>query len=219
MGNYLPYNDAEFQNWQQNFVSYVSDHLAALGLVPEDIVPLTAAQADWDPAYAANQSAHFIARSATQLKNDRREVYDAVIRSLVRRLQASPLVTDDERQAMGITVPGSQPTPSGAPASRPIATVDGGDRFRHTIRYRDEANQASRARPAGVMGCEIWVKVGDAPTGPSQMTFLALNRTSPYIVEFPDADGGKMAHYVLRWVGNNGERGPWSETEAATIAG
>ena len=31
------------------------------------------------------------------------------------------------------------------------------------------------------------------------------------------ADGGKNAHYILRWVNPKGEKGPWSETATATI--
>ena len=31
------------------------------------------------------------------------------------------------------------------------------------------------------------------------------------------ADGGKTAHYMLRWENTRGEPGPWSETASATI--
>jgi hypothetical protein len=219
MPDYLPRNDAAFQNWQANFLTYASEHLAALGLTAEDLAPVTAAQADWDPAYAANNTIQITARSSTQLKNDRRAAYDEAIRELVRRIQASPLVTDDERRALGITVPGDHPTPVGPPSSRPLAIVDPSDRFRHRIRYSDEGSTTSRARPAGIIGCEVWVKVGAAPVDPSEMTFLALNRSSPYIAEYTGTDAGKMAHYMLRWVSNNGQKGPWSETESATITG
>jgi hypothetical protein len=143
------------QNWQANFLTYASEHLAALGLTAEDLAPVTAAQADWDPAYAANNTIQITARSSTQLKNDRRAAYDEAIRELVRRIQASPLVTDDERRALGITVPGDHPTPVGPPSSRPLAIVDPSDRFRHRIRYSDEGSTTSRARPAGTIGCEV----------------------------------------------------------------
>ena len=73
----------------------------------------------------------------------------------------------------------------------------------------------------GVMGCEIWVKVaapGDPPpTGESDLSFVALDTASPYTVEYDGADGGKTAHYMLRWVRSGDEKGPWSETISATI--
>lgn len=36
--------------------------------------------------------------------------------------------------------------------------------------------------------------------------------------EFPLADAGKMAVYMLRWVGPRGAVGPWSEVAGATVA-
>jgi hypothetical protein len=39
----------------------------------------------------------------------------------------------------------------------------------------------------------------------------------PYTLDFNAADGGKNAHYILRWVSPGGEQGPWSETASVTI--
>jgi hypothetical protein len=57
------------------------------------------------------------------------------------------------------------------------------------------------------------------PTDPGECTFLALDTASPYTAEFEGADAGKTAYYMLRWVTTRGEKGPWSETIAATISG
>jgi len=84
------------------------------------------------------------------------------------------------------------------------------------IAFMDEATPTSKAKPDGVMGAEIWVKCGDAPpTDPSQCGFL--DTKTPYVAESPGTDGGKVAHYMLRWVNTRGEKGPWSETVSATI--
>ena len=37
------------------------------------------------------------------------------------------------------------------------------------------------------------------------------------MVDYPGEDDGKATHYMLRWVGTTGEKGPWSETAIATI--
>jgi hypothetical protein len=46
---------------------------------------------------------------------------------------------------------------------------------------------------------------------------VALDTRTPYTLDFAGADGGKNAHYLLRWVNPTGEKGPWSETATATI--
>jgi phage major head subunit gpT-like protein len=71
------------------------------------------------------------------------------------------------------------------------------------------------------MGCEIWVKVSAvgeaAPSSADELSFLSLDTASPYVAEYDGANGGKTAHYMLRWVKTSGEKGPWSETISATI--
>ncbi len=80
--------------------------------------------------------------------------------------------------------------------------------------------------PWGVMGAEIWGWVAWAsrprscdppPTGPSELSFLSVDTRTPYVADYPGEDGGKTAHYMLRWVATTGEKGPWSETASATI--
>jgi hypothetical protein len=61
------------------------------------------------------------------------------------------------------------------------------------------------------------VKIGTAPTDPSELTYLATDTRTPYTPVYDGADGGKIAHHMLRWVNTRGERGPWSQTVAATI--
>ena len=134
------------------------------------------------------------------------------------RLQASSEVDDAERQALGITVRDTIPTPVGPPETRPVASVDTSERLQHTISFADEATPTRRAKPAGVRGAQIWVKIGDpAPLDPSELTFLATDTRTPYLATFDGADAKKVAHYMLRWESTRGETGPWSETASATI--
>ncbi len=44
-----------------------------------------------------------------------------------------------------------------------------------------------------------------------------MDTRAPYTRDYAGAQGGKPAHYMLRWVNSRGETGPWSETATATI--
>lgn len=216
--DYIPRPDGDFNAWQANFVTYANANLAALGLVAGDMTPVTTAQTAWNTGFTAHVSAQAAAEGARQTKDAARTGYEAAIRPLVRRLQASPAVSDAEKAALGITVPDSERTPVGPPTTRPVVTVDCGQRLRHTIGFTDEATPTRKAKPPGVIGAELWVKIGPgAPADPSELTFLAVDTRTPYVAEFDGADGGKLAHYMLRWVNTTGEHGPWSETASATI--
>lgn len=220
MADYIPPPDAAFDTWQENFVTYANANLAALGLVAGDMAPVTAAQTGWKTAYPAHIAAAATAQSARQTKDGARAAYLAVIRPLVRRLQASPSVSDAERAGLGITVP--EPSgPIGPPTTHPVIALECGERLQHTIQFSDSATPTKKAKPAGVLGAEIWLAilpVGTAtPTDPDDFEFVAIDTRTPYVLDFDGADGGKNAHYILRWVNPTGEKGPWSETATATI--
>ncbi len=218
MADYIPQSDSEFTTWQANFLTYVSANLAALGLTAADLTPLTAAQTTWTTDYADHIKARTLADAAQQTKQSSRASYEILIRPLVRRIQGHPTLADSQRAAMGISLRETTRTAAGVPTTRPVVTVDTRQRLRHTISFTDETTPNSRAKPGGVTGCEIWVKVGDpAPIDGSQVEFLGMDTRTPYVAEYDGEDAGKIAHYMLRWVNTKGERGPWSQTVSATI--
>ncbi len=221
MPDYIPAPDGDFHIWQFNFLNYVNAHLAALGLVPADLNDAIAALGVWNTTYPAHVAAATAAQAARQAKDEARANLTTAIRVLVRRLQASPAVDDAERAAMGITVRDAGGTPVGPPTSRPIVRVDTRERLQHTIHFTDAGSPTRTAKPAGVLGAEVWVQVAAAaappPADPAVLTFLAVDTRTPYVAQYDGADGGKSAHYLLRWVSTTGEKGPWSETASATI--
>ncbi len=219
MPDYIPSPDGDFDAWQDNFITYASANAAALGLDPlVDIPPLIAAQGTWTTDRASNTAAQAAAQSARQAKDVARGGLEGVIRPLVGRLQASAAVDDAERAALGITVPDTIPTPVGPPVTRPVVKVDTSQRLQHTISFADELTPTRIAKPAGVRGAQVWVKIGDpAPVDPNELTYLATDTRTPYLAQFEGADANKVAHYMLRWESTRGEPGPWSETASATI--
>ena len=218
MADYIPGPDANYQAWVTNFVTYANANLAALGLVAADMTPVTTAQTAFNTGFAAHVAAVAAAKAAKQTKDENRAALTAAIRPLVRRLQASTVVSDAEKAALGITV-AATPSPIGAPTTAPMVSIECGNRLQHTLRFVDSATPTKKAKPAGVLGVEIWNKVGTTPpTGEGDLKFVAIDTDAPYVLNFAAEDGTKNAYYWLRWVSPTGERGPWSEQAQATIA-
>jgi hypothetical protein len=215
--DYIPSSDAEFSAWLNNFITYANGNLAPLGLAGADVTTLQDAATTWDTAFSNHVSSQAAAQAARTKKDDARRDAENIARPLVQRLQSTPTVENSHRQALGLNLRSSTRTAAAAPTSRPVATIDTSQRLQHTISFVDETTPSSRAKPAGVSGCEIWVKIGTAPVDPSELTYLATDTRTPYTAVFDGADGGKIAHYMLRWVNTRGERGPWSQTVSATI--
>lgn len=220
MADYIPTNDADFNVWQQNYTTTANANLAALGLVASDMTPITAAATVWASSYTSHVAAQASAVSAREAKDAARKTLETALRSLTARLQASPSVTDARRASLKIPVRAKGKTPAGVPTTRPTATVDTSKRLQHVINFMDESGAGKRAKPPGVIGAEIWTKIGDAPPADAtECQFLALDTATPYLVQFSGAQAGKKAYYLLRWVNTRGDQGPWSETFSATIVG
>lgn len=218
---YIPDADGAFHAWQANFVAYVEKHVAELGLTADDVIALFAGKSAWSKPYQDHVAKRAAAAAARVAKTAGRADYEALLRSVVRRIQVFDGTTDGDRAALGITIRDPALTASEAPGSRPVVVVDFSKRLRHVIRFGDERTPTRRARPRGALGAEVWVKVSppgaDPPADPAELTFLSLATRPPAIAEYTGADAGKTAHYLLRWLSTRGEAGPWSETASATI--
>jgi hypothetical protein len=218
MSDFIPRSDADFSDWLQNFITYASANSAALGLTAADITPVQTATTDFDTARAANDAMQAQARGTRATKDGKRGTTEDLTRTLVARIQTNPSVTDAQRSSLAITVRSGTRTAVGAPDTKPVATVDTSQRLQHTIAFVDELTPASRAKPDGVQGCEIWVKIdGAPPVDPSELKYLATDTRTPYMAEFDGSQAGKTAYYMLRWVSTRGEAGPWSQTVSGTI--
>ena len=217
MPDYIPEPDAEFLGWMNTLLSALQSNLSDYGIVQADLSPVQLAHASWADSHTAHLTAQVVAEAATTLKDNNSVTVENLVRSLARRIQANPAVTDEAKRRAGLPVHDTTRTPRTAPISRPVAEVDTSERLRHTIHFKDQ-NAPRKAKPKGVMGCEIWAKVGGAPpTDPSECQFVANDTNSPYLNQFTGADAGKTVHYILRWLSSRQEKGPWSETISATI--
>jgi hypothetical protein len=218
MSDFIPGPDSDFSVWTKNFLTYANANLAALGLVAADLTPITTADVAFNTALATNVSAQSQAQSARISKDGARRDLENFIRPLAARIQTTPTVSNAHRESLQITVRSTARTAVSAPETRPLATIDTRQRLQHTINFVDELTPTSRAKPAGVSGCEIWVKVdGPPPVDPSELKYLATDTRTPYLAHYDGAEGGKIAYYMLRWVSTRAEAGPWSQTVSATI--
>jgi hypothetical protein len=220
--NYIPRPDGDFSAWATNYYDAVKDWWLAQGLKASDLLPLQQALNIWISAYPSHIAAQAAAEGSRQAKDAARAALEKQIRPITNFVQGYPATTNAARAEMGITVRDTSPSPAPAPSSRPLTLVESGKRLTHQLRLVDESTPTRRARPAGVLGAEVWVKLVDAdqpaPTDPAALTFLTMTTRPSFRAEFKAGEGGKTAVYMARWINTRGEKGPWSEVTTATVA-
>ena len=216
----MPRADADLGPWATKLAAGCAAHATVLGFTTPETTALTTAAENWNDAYPAHLAAQTAANTAKATKDAARVTFETLARAANAKVQAKTGVNADLKTELGLPVYDDTPTRVAVPTSRPTLDVDSSQRLQHTLRYRDEATPTSRAKPAGVAACEVWLFIGTtAPAGPDAMHLQAVDKSTPYLMEFDSADAGKTAWWALRWVNTKGEHGPWSATVSATIPG
>lgn len=221
MSSYLPQTDAEFDSMQNTLVTQSEQNAVAWGIVPDAITELKSYQTPWTEAYAKTINKQNRTPTDVMAKKTAGDNYKKAIRLFVAQwLSVNPKVSDADRTLMGITVRKDGHTPIPAPESFPVGQVDFSIRGQHTLSFYDSASSHSNARPKGVSGCEIYMKVGgEPPLTVDEMRFMGICSASPYVLKHDTVNAGKIVYYWLRWTNSKGETGPWSVMISAMIVG
>ena len=221
MSDYIPQNDAEFNLWQDSFTSIIEPNLTLWGINADDFKALKAGQTIWITAFAKASNKQNRTRADVQSKVDARDAFEKTLRQFVAQwLAKNPKVLNSDRERMGLNVKQGGHKPVPMPTTCPVGNVDFSVRLQHSIHYADEATPRSKAKPAGVHGCEIWSKLdGTAPLDANELDYLGTNTSSPFSITFEGKNAAKNVYYWLRWVNKRGEAGPWSKGITAMVVG
>lgn len=170
----------------------------------------------WNLVYPLSQNPD----TATSTVFDNKDIAEHNMKSILRTIYADipeSALTSQDRNTLHLPVHSTTHTASAVPTTKPVGNVDTSKHLEHTISFVDSATPTSRAKPDGVRGCQIWVKIGSPVTDPKELTYLATDTKSPYVNHFDGADANKTAYYWLRWENTRGEVGPWSDPAIGSI--
>ena len=220
MADHIPGPDGQFNDYQANLLDWLDVNFATVGLQSGDLTAIQARRVEYESARTALVPAQAAAQSARALRDTTRAELEADLRQLIRRVQASPLTSDADREAMGITVPSTaQSAP--VPASVPVAELESVTGLQHVLRLTD-SESGRKARPRGATGIEVRLAVLDheqaVPASPEEMEMVGVSTTSKWTHAFAGDDVCKRAAWGFRYVGTNGQKGPWSTVISGTIA-
>lgn len=215
-GSYIPAPDADFNTWAVNFDTLLAANPTAYGETSGTAAPVTAAVGAWGAAYTLATDPSTRTPSTVADKDAARAAAEATIRPIANRINANALVTNMQRSDLGLTIRKTTRTPIPAPTTAPTVALVSAIKNSHTLQIRDEATPTSKAKPFGVIGCELWRSIGlTAATDPSQCTLARVTGKTPTNVSTDPADSGKVCTYFARWQTRSGpggvaQTGPWS---------
>ncbi|HEX8465236.1 MAG TPA: hypothetical protein VF627_11520 [Abditibacterium sp.] len=217
MPDFIPADEGQFTDFSENLTTEVGENAGAAGVSAPQVTDLTAKFQSWVAARADFNAAKTAYDAAATAKVEARDALTSTIRALVGQMQKFAGMTDELRRKFRITIAKERGVIA-APDSFPTLTVHNMSRLRHEIEFRDSLTPDSKAKPDGVLGCQLFLQIGgEAPVDGAAMQFLALDTKIPYTHDNPASDLGKPVHYCARWQNAKGETGPWGPIASATV--
>jgi len=218
----IPRADGNFAAYANHYYEAVEKFYDVQGLDPAGLTDLLKALDAWNTAYSKHVAAQNAAEGARQTKDAAKRALEGEIRPVTAFVQGFPQTTNADRATIGITIKDTGGTPTTAPASRPLVSIDTGNRLTHRLRIVDASTPTRAARPRGTFGAEVYFALVEPNTAPpndlARYKFIRTVTRDRAEVRFQSEQGGKTAAYLVRWVSATGEPGPWSETAMATVA-
>lgn len=215
MQPYIPTTDAAFAAWLLNFSTLLTAAPATYGLTAPDAVVVAAANSDFQPKYLAATNPTTRTAGTVAAKDASRASGEAIVRPYAIRISVNAAVTAQAKINIGVTVRGAVPTPVPPPTTAPSLSIQSAISGAITLKY-SEPGTAGKAKPAGVVGMEIFRSLGTTfATDPSQASYVATATKSPVVIPNEPADAGKKATYYARWTTRSGpggiaQVGPWT---------
>jgi hypothetical protein len=202
------------------FSTYLTANAVALGLVAGDATALATNVATYVTKLGVVENDSTRTKVTTAEKDTAKDVLVANLRSLGRRIQANPNVTDSQKVALTLPVRDAEPSPVPAPVTRPAVSVIGVAQWDVAVRAVDETTPLSRSKPAGAVGLQYfsWVSTAPAPEDLELWRFEGIATKSDFVISYNLADAGKPITIVARWMTRKGEVGPTSQPVTTALA-
>jgi len=190
MPKYIPDRDGDFDVWFQNYQQYAVANAVALGLTPAQALEIQTAKINWSLGYSNLISARNAYQAAQEIKDEKREAGETVIRKITGIVQKRPETTDAQREGLGITVPDRQPTPLDPEAIRhiapPILLPDFSQRGQVTIHFGpNPQDEHKNALPEIARAVRLQFYIGVVTPGTDvnalPWQWLADDTHSPYL--------------------------------------
>jgi len=222
---YIPAKDKNFGIFQANLVNLVVANAPGWGIPAPAVTALSARRAEFEPLFtiAENKTTR---RSADVVKyRVCRKIYEKEIRAFVQAwLTANPLVTDDQRREMALTIPDKKPTRRGKIAGFPYIYLKavGGGSIEVRAQVEKDATRPSMHPLADAVECRYTlVPKGEMPPDdPESMTKTQESKKALFTIHCGAKNAGESFYGFFRWVNltTSDNSGDWSKALHVVIA-
>lgn len=219
--SYIPTKDADLINWGANFTNLITADPTLYGLVAADALTLQTNFDEFDAAYtlAVNPATRTIVTVAA--KDEEKAGFLSLARAYAAIIRANSGVTDENKAALGLTIPDPTPTPIPPPSTYPLIAVPLQGAGTLYLTVADQATPTLKKKPFGAVGALLFTKVyTTTPPDFEDVPLFGIMTKSDNIITAPVAwVAGTKVRMWPQWFNRKGELGPVGPAINVTILG
>ena len=158
----IPRDDDGFLGWTRNFITIASEEPLEIGLTPLVISQYQTAQVAYAEALTRAQNPGTRGVASVFDKNEKKKALLELTQRVAAQVDATMMiVTDQMRQALGLTIRDHEPTPAPILTQPPLLELVGVIGSVVTVRARDKTSTERRGKIPGASGVSFLSFVGE----------------------------------------------------------
>jgi hypothetical protein len=217
--DYIPQSEKAFTPWVETFMTNLAVLYPRFGMPAQAMQNLMTLHADYTAKLKLANDPATRTKVTVGAKNTAEKALKKALRESVKAWMAfNPLVTDDDRNRLGLPIYKTTHTPAPVAEEAPDMEFHSPEIRREDVHFYAKGQKKGSAKPAGQHGVEACYGVGDRPaTQIEELIHSTFDTDSPLKIHFTDADRGKVLSIALRWENTRGAKGPWSDIRTVII--
>jgi len=222
--SYMPKQDKVYYVFQANLDNIVVANAPAWGIPAPAVAALVARRAVYEPLYLKAENKTTRTRVDVLAHRQMRKVYEKEITVFVKAWLFNPLVTNEDRLAMGIPPRDFEPTPRGKIEAIPfvgLTAIGGGDVKARCQTTTDATRYSKHPLSDGLEVKYTWVPKGEMPPeGPEDCNKMLTASKAIFIIHCGPKNAGETFYGFFRWFNrsNDANSGQWSKAISVVIA-
>lgn len=224
--NYMGTTDAEQVTWLRTFIDALGAAPATFFVDPAEVAVMLGLVVAVEATFATGGTTGGFANNPATYTPVTSAAFAADLSSakgmagpMAMLIKQNPGVADLDKIAAGIRPVNISRTPVPTPTTIPILAVLFAGPGTHTLEFADSDTPASKQKPFGAIGMQLFVAIEVAATMDFGLAkYLLQAPQNPVFAAFDVLDNGKVATYFARWITRKGLEGSISAPVAMTIA-
>lgn len=205
--DYIGRTDAKVLSFTANFGQIITSQPGTYNLSVQDCQDYQTLQSNFAAKLTAATDPLTRGKRTVFLKQEAKKELVALTRKYAQQITKLVTITDDQRQALGLTIPSGERHPVPVPSSEPVVIVKKTQGRNVTLELRQEANK--RGRPAKVSGATVFSFIGPvAPMTNDGWKFEGSTTKTTFDVEFGPSSTGDTVWFTAFWKNSRDQTGP-----------